>query len=202
LVQDNKNGMFVTLLDSLASDQGTLFGRTISDRNFEDVRTFILRNEKPDLVTPPALQALPADPVKSWFATGGVAEGHHARWSKNEMPEDYLVVTKEDAEDLRLRFSGKTVQLDLAGESLFTADYRPHDKSPYLIVGDECESDDHWLYRVHGDSITISIPLRVDIPTTGKPRTFTANGRTVTLPPSRYYLPDEWKATYLLDQGK
>lgn len=200
LVRDAQGkGMTVSMLDSVSVNGDTLYGYSINDRSFKNFSALKLIRSNTTSLTASQLQLLPQRPVYVEEPPAAARKQHRRRWPNDERDEDYLAVFEEDLPELSLRFNGDDLTLSAGERTLASRPYRMHETAPYLIVGDECDPNAHWHYRVHGDSVTMRIPLRVEFSEIGEATTVKMNGQDVTVPAGRWYAAEEWKATFLLE---
>lgn len=201
LVYNNsKNETTVISLDSMSANQDTLYGRSITNRNFSVIGSvrFVRPSARP-VLTAQQLMNLPADPLVVELLPDKVHGQHRHRWEKDEDPEQYLTAFPDELDKLRLRFpSPDRLVFGTEEKDLLATDYRFHDTAPYLIVGDECDDPAYWHYERSGDTLMVRVPLRIDLPNDRQPTVMTVNGKEITIPPARWYAEDEWRASYLL----
>lgn len=202
LVYSNyKAEMTVIPLDSMSADQDTLYGWSINNRSFNHIGTaaFVRASPRPELPFQQLLN-LPAAPLSVEMLPTKIHEQHRRRWDNDEDQEQYLTAYPDELDELHLRFpSPDRLVFGTNDKDLLATDYRFHDTAPYLVVGDECDHLAYWHYERSGDTLTLRIPLRIDLPNNQQPTVMTVNGKEITIPPGRWYAEDEWRASYLLE---
>lgn len=203
LVFDNyKAGLTVMPLDSLSANLDTLYARSLSDHSFKltegrKLVRSISGTERPSVEVVTGLQA---EPDRVEVMPDKIRDRHRRRWEKTEGIAEKLTVFEDDLAGLSLKFIGKDqLSLSNGNKVLVSTAYSFHDSAPYLVVGDECESGAYWHYELAGDSLTFLVPMRVELMVTDeKPSVMDINGKEITIPVGRWYIEEEWRATYFL----
>ena len=203
LVYDNYlSGLTVMPLDSLSANRDTLYGRSLSDRSFKlrPGRKLVRQGSGVERVSAEILAELPDKPDRVEVMPNKVRLQNRRRWEKAEGITEELILFEEDLAGLSLQFTGKD-QLSFGNDDkvLVSTTYRFHDSAPYLVVGDECETNAYWHYELRGDSITFLVPVRVEvIRENEKPQVMDINGKEQVIPVGRWYFDEEWRATYFV----
>lgn len=205
LVYDNyKNGMTVIPLDSVSLGGDTLYGRSVSDRSFRSFNNYKLVRAGTGTMglSADVLAALPATPDRIEMMPLKARKRHRRRWEDTEGIQNALTIYEDDLAGLSLEFSGTdklTFRND--GATLVSERYRFHETAPYLVVGDECDTGAYWHYEFQGDSLTFRVPLRVEMVINDlSPQVIELNGKEVIIPAGRWYVDEEWRATYFIGE--
>ncbi|MFT4686155.1 MAG: hypothetical protein ACJATN_002978 [Neolewinella sp.] len=205
LIYDNyKKGMTVIPLDSVSLGGDTLYGRSVTDRSFRFFNNYkLVRVDTSAMrLSADVLAALPATPDCIELMPLKASKRHRRRWEEIEGMQNALTIYEEDLEGLRLEFSGTDkIAFSNGGETLVFQSYRFHETASYLVVGDECDTGAYWHYKFRGDSLTFRIPLRVEVVISDLlPQVMEINGKEVTVPAGRWYVDEEWRATYFIGE--
>ncbi len=205
LVYDNyKSGLTVMPLDSVSANLDTLYGHSLSDRSFKlaEGRKFVRADTSAKQRMAAVLAALPAKPDRVDLMPEKLRQQHRRRWEKTEGLKEKLTIFEDDIAGLNISFSGNN-QLSFGNDDkvLVTSSYRFHPSAPYLVVEDECNNDAYWHYELHEDSLTLRIPLRLELLSTDeKPLVLNVDGKEITMPPGRWYTNEEWRGSYYLGE--
>ena len=205
LVYDNYNsGLTVIPLDSVSAGRDTLYGRSITDRSFrirEDVRLYRRDTSRGELDAE-YFTALPDLPDRVERTPEKIKLRHRRRWEEAYGLEEKLTIYEDDMAGLRLLFlAGNRLVLRNDEKVFLSTEYTLHESAPYLVVEDQCDNNAYWHYSVTDDSLTLRVPLRVDVtPPNGKPEVMEINGKKITIPAGRWYINEEWRATYALEE--
>lgn len=203
LVVDNyEKGMTVVMLDSLAERNDTLYGRSISDRSFNRIGSYKLvrTDSAAGALNEEQLKSITGLPVRVELSPEKARKQYRHRWQKRDDRSQFLTVNEQEIDELSLVFlEGDNVSIRSGNNIVAQSNYRFHETAPYLIIGDDCDSYAHWHYAISNDSLTVRVPLRINLEVNEQPQTFKdGKGNIIEVPVSEWYFEEEWRAVYIV----